>query len=268
MSIYPSTYHQQVKDYYKSLFSQISIYNKKGNARAIVESIVNFGYIKYFNTDLSKENRQNNKKTDTNRIPSVTDRIKELVRKDRIKFKYQPSLFFVYNEGNFGSHPDSTANHAGEESFIEAVKICLTPIIKDFFLEEGLDTSFLKPNTPELISDNTLKEKESKPVDKKNTILLYSTIAAVALFLGTVFYTFSLRGKVSSSQNQITEFQKKEDNLKKEIESKRQQIETLNTTISSYKIKDQSGSNGIKNNFNGNVEKVANFNKPVEKVTF
>ena len=257
-----SVAHQKIIEHYKSLFSDISIYNKKGNSRAIIELIVNSLLLKYRSIDIEKENKENKSSM------YFSERIKVLVKDNRILKKYEPALFFIYKESNFGNHAVNSSDDAGEESYIEALVICMRPIIKRFFDDEGLDTEFLNVVVYDEIEvlQNKIRKEQSKSkntrlelqkVKRIITSLCFLLSVAILLF---IFYIVSLNKDLDSKQEKINTYLSNQNLLEDKVKLKQFKIDSLKTILS-LDTQKLEVNNGVKNEFNGNVGNVTNAGK-------
>lgn len=252
--------HTRIIEYYKSLFSDISIYNKKGNLRAITELIINALLSKYI------------KVNDESSIATFTKKIELLSWEKRISKKHVPAFYFLYKEGNFGSHPSTSSSDAGEISYLEASIICIKPIIKRFFDDEGLNSNFLNENISlEVMNLKNIIEKEQlenkistellAKIKKQKKILIYTFASVLTLLLVvSAFLIKSLNSDLNISQEKIKEYVKSSSSQNELIKSKQAKIDSLNLIIKTSQQKSNIN-NGIQNDFKGKVDNVTNVGK-------
>lgn len=155
--------HQKVKKNYLTLFTDYSVSSKKNGARTILESILNYLLLEHLNIDIEEITENKQKKN-----IDVPKRIDLLIKSKRINKNLKPGLLFVSKEGNMGSHSNRRPDDAGEASYVDAMIICLKPLIKNFFTAYDYDISFL--NIHKSIENKTLEDKNQQLIIEKQEL--------------------------------------------------------------------------------------------------
>jgi len=268
-----SIIHQKVKENYLDLFTNKSIANKKNDARNILESILNYLLLKYLNVNIEEITED---KTQEN--IGVDKRINMLIKKNRVNKKLRPGLLFINKEGNQGSHPNTRPDNAGEETYVDAMIICLKPLIKDFFAIYGYNTDFLntqKATEVRLLESNNQQlkqqlalqsnkeqeltkklESENETVKKNRVLTIASLILGGFLLFGTI-YIFSVRRDLSSKETNIESLIDSKKHSEEIIRRKNSIIDSLKRVVLVVESKEEKNF-GIKNEFKGGVGTVEN----------
>lgn len=262
----PSTAHQKVQSKYIDLFSKKSVSNKKNDARGIIELIVKFYLNKY--SGISSEELKRKEREGFDRLKQVND----LIKKKIIPEKHRPALYFIQKEGNLGSHEDQfDIDDAGEASYAYVVTICLKPIIKRFFNDEGLSSEFLNEyKSPQnkflnervqsLSLHNQSLEISCQKLGKKNKYVIVFIALLGIITISSFIYIINLRNDLNASQIDVQQSVEASNQLKKKARENQFTIDSLKTIVNSLSQKLEVV-NGIKNEFNGNVENVTNTEK-------
>lgn len=274
-------YHHKVKNRYLELFKDKLISNKKNDLRQILEAILNRLLIKHCGATL--------KQLENDEYGTIKNKFDKLISANRIHGKYRSALLFLKFEGNMGSHTNVRTDDAGEESYIEALIICIKPIIRDFFLEEGFNVDFLEEQklsqikeiedknrnlllqvnnlerkleeevaiSQKLLSERKIKTYENIEALKKVKILSITSLILVLLFTTATIVILITNNRLESKDYEISSLIDSNKDIQKRVKYKNSKIDSLMKVVL---IKDNKEDNnfGFKNNFQGDVEKVEN----------
>ncbi|WP_299884271.1 hypothetical protein [uncultured Lacinutrix sp.] len=157
-----TTYHHKARNLYAELFKKKIIANKKQDLRQILEAILIQLLKKYYKKEATDHHLR------FGDLNTMKKKYETLLNGNILDEKFRPALKFLNDEGNMGSHPNDRTDNAGEESYVEALIICIKPIIKHFFEDYKFDTSFLDAEKTKEI--RTLEEDNQKLVQEKQEL--------------------------------------------------------------------------------------------------